>query len=233
VIQIIDICKSYRNGDRVTAVLDHAHFEITDGKALALVGKSGTGKSTLLNLLGGIDTPDSGEIVFDGQHLEKLNDQELSAFRNRTIGFVFQQFHLSPERTSIDNIMLPLLISGYAVKQAREIALTKLCEVGLEEFAFRKSKDLSGGQRQRVAIARALVNSPKLLLCDEPSGALDPETSREIYQLLFQQSSLYRTTIVIVSHDTILGEYKIPRFTIENGKIIPIQERKETEAQYV
>lgn len=220
VIEAININKKYRSNDQVNEIFVNANLTLDAGKVYAVVGRSGTGKSTLLNLLGGIDRADSGQIMFDDRDLCQMNDRDLAAFRNKYIGFVFQHFYLRLERTAVDNVMLPLLFNNYTLNDARAAALDILTKLEIDSLGSRYVRDCSGGQRQRIAIARAIVCMPKLLLCDEPSGALDPQTSHDIYQLLIRLSEEHHITIVIVSHDAILNDYNITRLTIKEGKII-------------
>lgn len=220
-IEARHVSKEYKSGDRINRILENVDLQITPGEFLALVGRSGTGKTTLLNLLGGLDKPTSGEVLFDGRHLEAMSDRELSAFRNETVGFIFQTFFLRPMRTALDNVIVPLLFGHTSDKQARLRGQEALDEVGLGAFAHTQVRRLSGGQRQRVAIARAMVNKPKLLLADEPTGNLDTQTSLEILTLLRDQNERHGTAIVIVTHDPLVANFQIPIVTIRDGKVVP------------
>ncbi|MBX7246239.1 MAG: ABC transporter ATP-binding protein [Candidatus Sumerlaeaceae bacterium] len=215
------ISKTYEASGRTVRVLENADFELGAGQMTALVGRSGCGKSTVLNLLGGLDRPNSGEIVFEGRHLESLDDEELSRFRNRTVGFIFQNFFLRPMQTAADNVIVPLLFDSVSLADARDRAVEALKEVGLDELAHKPVRELSGGQRQRVAIARAVVNQPRLLLADEPTGNLDTETSLDIYALLRRYNENHGTAIVIVTHDPLVENTGVPMLTIANGKLVP------------
>lgn len=184
------------------------------------MGRSGTGKTTVLNLLGGLDQPTSGQILFEQIHLEGMSDNDLSAFRNRSVGFVFQNFFLRTMRTALENAIVPLMFSSMSVKQARERGSEALAEVGLSDYRDVAVRRLSGGQRQRVAIARAIVNQPKLLLADEPTGNLDTGTSLEIFELLRGYNQQHETTVVVVTHDPLVERFAIPMLTISGGRLM-------------
>ncbi len=217
------ITRTYRAGSRTVPVLDHADFDFARGSFTAIIGRSGAGKTTLLNLCGGIDRPDSGIISFEERHLEKLSDGELAAFRNERVGFIFQNFFLRESRTTLDNVMVPLLLGRHSVSEARERAVEALHEVGLGEMIRTKAGVLSGGQKQRVAIARAVANHPKLILADEPTGSLDTETSREILELLFRYNREKGATVIVVTHDPLVEKFGVPMVTLKNGKVVPVE----------
>jgi len=175
--------------------------EIARGDFVALRGASGTGKSTLLHLLGGLDTPNAGEIIFEGQNLAGFSDRELTLFRNRRVGFVFQAYHLLPELTALENVCLPARMARIGVDTAAARARELLSRVGLQDRLDHKPSELSGGEQQRVAIARALINEPELLLADEPTGNLDSHTGGEIIELLKNLRPEKKMTLVIATHD--------------------------------
>lgn len=183
-------------------VLKGVDFSVEKGEVVSIVGASGAGKSTLLQILGTLSTPDRGELVIDGTDVLALSGRELSSFRNRRIGFVFQFHHLLPEFTALENVMIPALIGGKQEKEARQEAAALLETVGLAERQSHKPSELSGGEQQRVAIARALVNNPSILFADEPSGNLDSRTKDEIHGLFFELRKKYGQTIIIVTHDS-------------------------------
>jgi len=193
--------KTYVRGRRTLEVLRGVDMAIAVGDFVALRGASGTGKSTLLHLIGGLDTPNAGEILFRGQNIARFSESELTNFRNRRIGFVFQAYHLLPELTALENVSLTARIAripvGVAALRAREL----LTRVGLQDRLDHKPAELSGGEQQRVAIARALINEPELLLADEPTGNLDSKTGGEIMQLLQTLRTEKHTTLVIATHD--------------------------------
>ncbi len=191
------ITKSFGN----LQVLKGIDLEIGKSEVVSIVGASGAGKSTLLQILGTLSRPDSGSLTIDSRDVLSLRSTELSEFRNRRIGFVFQSHHLLPEFTALENVMIPALIAGESRKAASEKAAALLSEVGLAERATHKPSELSGGEAQRVAIARALVNNPAVLFADEPSGNLDSATKQEIHALFFALRERHGQTIVIVTHD--------------------------------
>jgi ABC-type lipoprotein export system ATPase subunit len=195
------LTKTYVMGKRSLEVLRGVDVEIPRGDFLALRGASGAGKSTLLHLIGGLDTPNAGEIFFAGENLSKFSERRLTDFRNRRVGFVFQAYHLLPELTALENVCLPArvarLSAGSVVKRAKEL----LGRVGLAAREDHKPSELSGGEQQRVAIARALINEPVLLLADEPTGNLDSHTGGEIMDLLKELRAEKQTTLVIATHD--------------------------------
>lgn len=186
-------------------VLKGIDLHIDKGEVVSIVGASGAGKSTLLNILGTLSRPDAGVLEIDGVKPFELSDRQLSRFRGTKIGFVFQFHHLLPEFTALENVMMPALISGDTDSMAREKACKLLAEVGLENRAGHKPSELSGGESQRVAIARALVNSPAVLLADEPTGNLDSATKEEIHSLFFKVREDLGQTIVLVTHDALLA----------------------------
>ena len=194
--------KTYNLGKRALEVLRGVDIEIARCDFVALRGASGTGKSTLLHLLGGLDTPNAGEIIFDGQNVSKFSDRELTHFRNRRVGFVFQAYHLLPELTAIENVCLPARVARIGTGSAVERATALLARVGLKDRLDHKPSELSGGEQQRVAIARALINEPELLLADEPTGNLDSHTGSDIIGLLKSLRPEKNMTLVIATHDS-------------------------------
>ncbi len=203
-LEAINLHKVYNDSARELQVLKGVNFKIEEGKFAALVGPSGAGKSTLLHILGGLDCPSQGSVIFDGQELYKLGDQQLSRIRNSRIGFVFQFYHLLSEFNVLENVMMPVLISGSNKKEiteAGEFARKLLKRVGLLDRLTHFPSQLSGGEKQRVAIVRALVNNPKLLLCDEPTGNLDSQSSAEIITLIKNINVENKMTILLVTHN--------------------------------
>lgn len=187
-------------------VLKGVDLEVSKGEVLSIVGASGAGKSTLLQILGTLMSPDRGSLVIDGIDITKLNDKQLSQFRNGRLGFVFQFHNLLPEFDALENVMIPALIGGASQSAARERALELLDMVGLSQRSTHKPSQLSGGEQQRVAIARALINSPAVLLADEPSGNLDSKTKEDIHRLFFELRDRLNQTIIIVTHDPALAD---------------------------
>ena len=182
-------------------VLKGIDFTADKGEVVSIMGASGSGKSTLLQILGTLSTPDAGSLTIDGVDVLHLGSKELSAFRNRKVGFVFQFHHLLPEFTSLENVMIPAYIAGRPDKEVREAALGLLEELGLKDRITHKPSELSGGEQQRVAIARALINRPAILFADEPSGNLDSVTKTELHKLFFTLRDKFGQTIIIVTHD--------------------------------
>jgi ABC-type lipoprotein export system ATPase subunit len=213
--------KSYLLGKRTLEVLRGVDIEIARGDFVALRGASGTGKSTLLHLLGGLDTPNAGEIFFDGENVSHYSDRELTRFRNRRVGFVFQAYHLLPELTALENVCLPARVArngaGLAARRAEEL----LARVGLQGRLDHKPSELSGGEQQRVAIARALINQPELLLADEPTGNLDSHTGGEIIALLKSMRPEKQMTLVIATHDAKVAASAPRVIELVDGQIIP------------
>ncbi len=195
------LTKTYAMGKRTLEVLRGVNLEIARGEFLALRGASGAGKSTLLHLIGGLDSPDAGEILFNGQNLAKFSDGELTQFRNRRVGFIFQAYHLLPELTALENVCLPARVARITAAQTEKRGRDLLSRVGLAERTEHKPSELSGGEQQRVAIARALVNEPELLLADEPTGNLDSKTGGEIIELLKNLCADKQMALVIATHD--------------------------------
>jgi ABC-type lipoprotein export system ATPase subunit len=195
------IHKTYRIGQRKVEVLRNIDLTVERGEFLALRGASGTGKSTLLHLLGGLDLPDAGEIIFDSNNLGKLSSTALSRLRNRRVGFVFQAYHLLPELTALENVTLPARMARLASEDATARARDLLARVGLGQRLEHRPYELSGGEQQRVVIARALINQPDLILADEPTGNLDSHTGDEIIQLLTALREERHTTLIMATHD--------------------------------
>ena len=200
-IRTIGLTKSYTSGDTQLVIFENLNLEIPPGERLALIGESGAGKSTLLHLLGGLDRPNQGRIVFGDKDITSLGQTELADFRNRQIGFVWQTHHLLPEFTALENVMMPLLIRGVSRTAASPAAMRRLDEMGLAPRAAHRSGELSGGEQQRVAIARALVTDPQVLLADEPTGNLDHKTGEKIADLFSEVHRQNRITSVFVTHN--------------------------------
>ena len=200
-LQAERLTKSFQSGASSLTILDEVTFGVDGGESLALVGESGAGKSTLLYLLGGLDQPTSGEVLFDSQPLSGRSEEELAAYRNRQIGFVWQTYHLLPEFTALENAAMPLLIAGEPSEDAYLKAGLWLERVGLAERAQHRSGELSGGEQQRVTIARALAASPKILLADEPTGNLDSATADAVIDLLLSLPKKWRLGLVVATHN--------------------------------
>ena len=216
-IQVTDIHKSYGS----LHVLRGVSLVIPDHQVAAIVGPSGAGKSTLLHIIGTLDRPDSGQVIYDGVDVSMLSDRRISRFRNKHIGFVFQAHQLLPEFTLLENVMMPALIAGMTPSRAAEMAMPLLREVGLGDRLGHKPTELSGGEAQRGAVARALVNSPSVVLADEPSGSLDSRNRRDLQDIFFRLRDLHGTTFVTVTHDESLASRCDSIFRITDGEISP------------
>lgn len=218
-ISVKNLKKTYFLGGEEVHALDDVSLSIKEHEFVAIIGQSGSGKSTFMNMLGCLDRPDSGEITLDGTDILKCKEKELSVIRNKKIGFIFQQFHLLPKLSALENVELPLIYQGMPTKKRREKAVKALKAVGLEKRMNHKPNQLSGGQQQRVAIARALVGEPSLILADEPTGNLDSRSGKEIMMLLH---NLYEegNTIVLITHDNNVAMEAPRQVQISDGKII-------------
>ena len=218
-ISVKNLKKTYLLGGEEVHALDDVSLSIKEHEFEAIIGQSGSGKSTFMNMLGCLDRPDSGEITLDGTDILKCKEKELSVIRNKKIGFIFQQFHLLPKLSALENVELPLIYQGMPTKKRREKAVKALKAVGLEKRMNHKPNQLSGGQQQRVAIARALVGEPSLILADEPTGNLDSRSGKEIMMLLH---NLYEegNTIVLITHDNNVAMEAPRQVQISDGKII-------------
>lgn len=214
-----DLVKTYRLGGSIIGALQGVSVEVERGEYLAVTGASGSGKSTFMNLIGALDTPTSGSLKIEGRELGGLSSDQLAAYRNAKIGFVFQTFNLLARTTALDNVALPLLYSRHGHGGAREKAKACLAKVGLAHREDHQPSELSGGQQQRVAIARALVNDPHILLADEPTGALDSHTTEEIIGL-FEQLNETGITVVLVTHEPDIARRAHRRITFRDGKIV-------------
>jgi putative ABC transport system ATP-binding protein len=218
-ISCVDLTKTYVMGEQAFNALDKVTLDIAQGEFVAIMGPSGSGKSTLLNLIGALDTPTSGELIIDGVNIAEMSADELADLRNREIGFVFQQFNLLRRTTAIENVKLPLSYSSKRDINANAAARARLEEVGLGDRLGHTSAQLSGGQQQRVAIARALVTDPRIILADEPTGALDTATSYEIMEL-FKALNNKGLTIILVTHEEEIAEYAQRKLTFRDGKLV-------------
>ncbi|MBS1918524.1 MAG: ABC transporter ATP-binding protein [Bacteroidetes bacterium] len=224
-IHLENIQKSYYMGKQALPVLKGVSLDIEKNEYVALMGPSGSGKSTLMNILGCLDSPTEGLYVLNGQDVSKMADDDLADVRNKEIGFVFQQFNLLPRLTAVENVALPLVYSGIPKKQRLEIAMNMLEKVSLTDRSHHKPNELSGGQCQRVAIARALVNSPSLILADEPTGNLDTKTSIEIMDI-FSAIQTAGNTVVLVTHEEDIANYAHRIVRLRDG-VIESDKRKE------
>ena len=219
ILELKDICKDYLQGKMVIPVLKHIDFQMEQGEYVAIMGPSGSGKTTLMNIVGCLDQATSGQFFLDGQDISKCTENEMSDLRLKKIGFVFQNFQLLSRQTALENVELPLTYAGVAKKERRERALQALTRVGLEDRVNFQPNQLSGGQKQRVAIARALVNQPKILLADEPTGALDSHTGREVLEMLKRLHDA-GNTVVLITHDNSIAVQAQRIIRLEDGHVI-------------
>ena len=220
VVSLQDVVRTYIMGDNEVRALRGVSFDISQGEFVSIMGPSGSGKSTCMNMIGCLDRPTSGIVKINGKETAKMSEKELSVLRNQTIGFVFQQYHLITSMNVIENVMLPLKYQKVDRALRHEKALAALESVGLAERIHHKPHELSGGQKQRVAIARAMVTQPKILLADEPTGALDTETGKQVMEMFRKINSENNTTIIIVTHDPRIGESTQRCIRILDGQIV-------------
>lgn len=221
IIRTENLVKDYKiSKEKSLRVLDKVSISIADGEIVSIVGASGAGKSTLLHLLGALDKPTEGEIYYEGENILNLSSDKLARFRNTKIGFVFQFHHLLPEFTAIENVSLASMISGKSLAEVRERAKALLEDVGLGGRLEHRPSELSGGEAQRVAIARALINSPKVILADEPTGNLDTKNSDEVINLIFELRKKYKQTFVIVTHNEVFASKMDRTLKMVDGRIV-------------
>jgi ABC-type lipoprotein export system ATPase subunit len=220
-VEVRGVSKSFRTGDHKVRVLDEVHLSVAAQESVAIVGPSGSGKSTLLNLLGTLDQPDQGTIVIDGKNLAMIAGDELAKFRNLNIGFVFQSHHLLPHLTVLENILVPVLAQASQVGEKILLRATQLLQrVGLSDREKHLPGRLSGGERQRVAVVRALINQPRLILADEPTGALDRVSAAEVGRLLLELNREHGITLVVATHSEELAARMDRIISMENGTLV-------------
>ena len=216
--RMTDICNSYWTGDEWSPVLKNIDLTIKEGEFLSVLGPSGSGKSTLMNIIGCLDTPTSGEYILHGRRVDDLEPDELAQIRNKEIGFIFQSFQLLPRQDALSNVELPLIYAGMSQHKRRERAAEMLERVGLADKMYHRPNQLSGGQQQRVAIARALATNPTILLADEPTGALDQKTGRQVMELFHELHNEGRT-IIMITHDRAIAQNASRMVRILDGEI--------------
>jgi putative ABC transport system ATP-binding protein len=215
-----DITKTFTMGKVMIEILKGITLNIDDGEFVAIVGESGSGKSTLLNILGGLMPLSSGEITMCGERIDKLNQNQLALFRRKHLGFVFQSYNLMPQLTALENVEMPLIFSGVAKKKRKQMAMNLLEKVGLKERINHKPGELSGGQQQRVSIARALINSPDIILADEPTGNLDSKNSVDVMKVLKDLNEKSKKTFIIVTHSQQVCDYATKVIKVRDGLIV-------------
>jgi len=218
-LQIQHICKEYRTGTLVQKALDDVSLNFRDNEFVAILGPSGSGKTTFLNIIGGLDRYDSGDLIINGISTKKYKDRDWDSYRNHTIGFVFQSYNLIPHQTVLANVELALTISGIGKEERKKRAIEALKKVGLGEQLHKKPSQMSGGQMQRVAIARALVNDPDILLADEPTGALDSKSSKDLLISLKKANESGNATILMVTHDPFSASFCERILFLKDGKL--------------
>lgn len=224
-----DVCRYYRMGDSTVVAADHISFEINSGEFTAIVGSSGSGKSTCMNIIGCLDVPSEGTYLLDGQDVGQMNKNRLAEVRNEMLGFIFQQYNLLPKLNLLENVEIPLMYAGVPRGERRERARAALEQVGLGDKLRHKPMELSGGQQQRVSIARALVGKPSVILADEPTGALDSKTGRHVLEIL-RQLNREGSTIILITHDDGIAAQARRRVRLTDGKIVSDERGKEAAA---
>lgn len=223
-LKLEKVTKIFKSGDTTVSAVNDVNFEVNTGDFVSIIGKSGSGKSTLLALIGALDTPTTGSIKVDDVDIAKLSGRQLNNYRRDKIGFVFQNYSLLPNLSAVENVMIPLEFSRVSLGQRKDRAMKLLLQVGLDaDKQQRKPGKLSGGEQQRVAIARALANNPKLILADEPTGNLDSQTGKTIFDLLHSLARTEKTTILVVTHDLSIAGRTDKTFTISDGKLVSDQ----------
>ena len=228
-IKLKNLHKSYKMGSSSLHVLKGINLNIEDGELVAIMGSSGSGKSTLLNILGMLDTADKGDYILDSFKIENLNETKAAKYRNKFLGFIFQSFNLINYKTALENVSLPLYYQGISRKERQQIALDYLDRVGLKEWATHLPSELSGGQKQRVAIARAMASKPKVLLADEPTGALDTKTSCDVMDLI-QKINQEGKTILVVTHELEIAKMCKRIVKLKDGVIVEDSKVKQVKA---
>lgn len=222
ILELKDVNKIYTNGEMQSHILFDINFSVNEGDFVSIMGPSGSGKSTLMNIIGCLDRLTSGQYLFEGEDVAKLNDDELSDLRNRGIGFIFQQFNLLPKMTALENVELPLVYAGVKPEERKVRALELLDKVGLKDKFDRFPTQMSGGQKQRVAVARALINNPRIILADEPTGALDSKNGEQLMQL-FKELNAHGTTIIMITHERGVAMCASKIYEIVDGRLSPLK----------
>lgn len=228
-IEIKNVSKIFRMGEEKVVALNGVSLDIYKGEIVCFLGTSGSGKSTFLNMVAGLEKPTKGEIFIGGIPIHKLNEAQITLFRQKNIGFIFQAYHLLPMLTALENVSLPLVFRNERTGKREKEASQMLQKVGLKGYEGRKPTQMSGGQQQRVGIARALVGSPKIIFADEPTGNLDTNTTKEVMELIVTMVREKGQTLIIVTHDTSIASYADKIVTIRDGKILSVEGKEEKE----
>lgn len=215
-----NICKTYMQGENKLEILQNINLEVSCGETVSIVGSSGSGKSTFLHILSGLDKASSGEIYLDGDKISNEADSKICQIRNKKVGFIYQFHHLLPEFTAIENVLMPILIKGNIVNQDRKLATEILAQIGLANRISHYPAELSGGERQRVAIARAVINNPKIVFADEPTGNLDNQTGNQVLEIFLRLQKELNTSLVIVTHDNEIAAKAMTRYRLHNGTLV-------------
>ena len=218
ILRASHLCKTYGKGENEVRALDDVSFSIEKGEFVAIVGTSGSGKSTLMHILGGVDRPDSGSVYMDGQDIYKQNDEQLAIFRRRQVGLIYQFYNLIPVLDAVENMTLPALLDGRKVEKSRIDQMIN--DLGLKGREHHLPNQLSGGQQQRVSIGRALINSPTVILADEPTGNLDSKTSDEVMALLKTSAMKYEQTLIVITHNEDIAQMGNRKLVITDGKVV-------------
>jgi len=224
ILKVSSIVKNYISGAETLHILQGIEFDIEEGKSAAIMGISGSGKSTLLNIIGGLDRADGGSVFIGGKEITSLSEKEMSLYRSKQIGFIFQFHYLLKDFTALENIMIPAYIGGMKKKDAIQRAKELLSDVKLENRGSHFPSQLSGGERQRVAVARSMVNNPSIILADEPTGNLDPQNSEVVAQLLYENAQKHNKTLIVVTHDKKVALRADMRLVLENGRLCGLSE---------
>ena len=225
-IRVKNVRKIYRMGDERVVALDNISLEIYKGEIVCFLGTSGSGKSTFLNMVAGLEKPTRGEIYIGNIPIHKLNEEQVTLFRQKNIGFIFQAYHLMPMLTAIENVSMPLIFAGMEKKKRIKLAKNALAAVGLQGYENRKPTQMSGGQQQRVGIARAIVGIPKIIFADEPTGNLDTHTTKEVMELIVSEVRKHNQTLILVTHDRSIANYADKVVTIQDGNVLKIEEKQ-------
>ncbi len=228
-ISVNHVRKVYRMGDEKVVALDDVSLSIYKGEIVCFLGTSGSGKSTFLNMVAGLEKPTKGEIFIGNIPIHKLNEERVTLFRQKNIGFIFQAYHLLPMLTAQENVSLPLIFRGVDKKKRTKMAKQMMKAVGLSGYEKRKPTQMSGGQQQRVGIARALVGTPKIIFADEPTGNLDTNTTKEVMNLIVDQVRSHGQTLILVTHDRSIANYADKVVTIQDGNILNVEVKSQTQ----